>query len=280
LTEAGSPIRFGRETRRAVHPIFGRKQIVSEQLSVSENLIKGIQMKFITSLFAATGLVCGTLAFAQDASTPPSGLSLEKKAPATTEATPETTPEPKSSIWSSPEPVEKPTPPSTTVKKKKKDTPTATTASEKKAQAAPSASKTEAAPAAAKAGKKRSVESSLKDLENTWEASIPNHDAAAVEPLVASDFSGVSSKGKFTSKSSLLKELKNDKDTYTYAKNEKLNVHLYGSNVAVVTGSAREKGTAKDGTAFDRTYRFTDTWMDRDGQWQIVGSQVMLVPGK
>jgi ketosteroid isomerase-like protein len=247
--------------------------------------MKGIQMKFITSLFATTVLACGASAFAQDASTLPSRLSPEEKAPATTEATPgaspETTPAAKSSIWSSPEPVEKPTPPSTTVKKKKKkDTPTAATASEKKAQAVPSASKTEAAPAAAKAGKKMSVESSLKDLENTWEASIPNHDAAAVESLVASDFSGVSSKGKFTSKSSLLKELKNDKDTYTYAKNEKLNVHLYGSNVAVVTGSAREKGTAKDGTAFDRTYRFTDTWVDRDGQWQCVGSQVMLVPGK
>jgi ketosteroid isomerase-like protein len=275
LTEAGSPIRFGRETRRAVHPIFGRKQIVSEQLSVSDNLIKGIQMKFITSLFAATGLICGTPAFAQDASTPPSGLSLEDKAPTTTEATPE----PKSSIWSSPEPVEKPTPPSTSVKKKK-DTPTTATASEKKAQAVSSASKIEAAPAAANAGKKMSVESSLKDLENAWEASIPNHDAAAVQSLIASDFSGVSSKGKFTSKSSLLKELKNDKDTYTSAKNEKLNVHLYGPNVAVVTGSAREKGTAKDGTVFDRTYRFTDTWVDRNGQWQCVASQTALVPGK
>jgi ketosteroid isomerase-like protein len=279
LTEAGSPIRFGRETRRAVHPIFGRKQIVSEQLSVSDNLIRGIQMKFITSLFAATGLICGTPAFAQDASTHPSGLSLEEKAPTTTEATPETTPEPKSSIWSSPEPVEKPTPPSTSVKKKK-DTPTTATASEKKAPAASSAPKKEDAPAAAKPGKKTSVEGSLKDLENAWEASIPNHDAAAVQSLIASDFSGVSSKGKFTSKSSLLKELKNDKDTYTSAKNEKLNVHIYGSNVAVVTGSAREKGTAKDGTVFDRTYRFTDTWVDRNGQWQCVASQTALVPGK
>jgi ketosteroid isomerase-like protein len=242
--------------------------------------MKGIQMKFITSLFATTVLACGASAFAQDASTLPSRLPPGEKAPATAEAAPQTTPEPKSSIWSSPEPVEKPTSPSASVKKKKKDTPTAATASEKKEQAASSASKTEAAPAAAKAGKKMSVESSLKDLENTWEASIPNHDAAAVEPLVASDFSGVSSKGKFTSKSSLLKELKNDKDTYTYAKNEKLNVHLYGSNVAVITGSAREKGTAKDGTVFDRTYRFTDTWVDRNGQWQCVASQTALVPGK
>jgi len=117
-------------------------------------------------------------------------------------------------------------------------------------------------------------------MESKWEASIPNHDVAAVQSFVASDFSGVSSKGKFTNKSSLLAELKNDKDIYTSAKNEKLNVHVYGSNVAVATGTAREKGTTKDGIAFDRTYRFTDTWVERDGQWQCVASQAALVPGK
>jgi ketosteroid isomerase-like protein len=240
--------------------------------------MKGIQMKFITSLFATAVLACGTSVFAQDASTLPSRLSPEEKAPATTEATPDATPEAKPSLpaidWS--------TPP-TSVKKKdtpKKDTSTEPTVRDKKAPAASSAPKKEDAPAAAKPGKKTSVEGSLKDLENAWEASIPNHDAAAVQSLIASDFSGVSSKGKFTSKSSLLKELKNDKDTYTSAKNEKLNVHIYGSNVAVVTGSAREKGTAKDGTVFDRTYRFTDTWVDRNGQWQCVASQTALVPGK
>jgi ketosteroid isomerase-like protein len=56
-----------------------------------------------------------------------------------------------------------------------------------------------------------------------------------------------------------------------------LSVHTYGPNVAVVIGTSREKGTGKDGQAFDRTYRFTDSWMDRNGQWQCVASQVMLV---
>jgi ketosteroid isomerase-like protein len=241
--------------------------------------MKGIQMKFITSLFATTVLACGASAFAQDASTLPSRLSPEEKAPATTEAPPDAAPETTPAAKPSPPAIDWSTSTSPT-SVKKKDTSTKPTASEKKAPAASSASKKEAAPTTAKPGKKTSVVGSLKELENAWEASIPNHDAAAVESLVASDFSGVSSKGKFTSKSSLLKELKNDKDTYTSAKNEKLNVHIYGPNVAVITGSAREKGTAKDGTAFDRTYRFTDTWVDRDGQWQCVSSQVMLVPGK
>lgn len=234
-------------------------------------------MKFVTSLFAVTALVCSTSAFAQDASTPPSGLSLTPAtAEATPDAAPDTTPDEKSSLWASPSPVEKPTPAPVSVKKKDVPAP----AKEKKAPATSSSPKEDAAPTAATSEKRKSVTASLKDMEKQWEAAIPGHDATTVQSLIAPDFSGVSSKGKFSSKSSLLAELKKDSDTYTSAKNEKLNVRVCASNVAVVTGSAREKGTAKDGKSFDRTYLFTDTWVERDGQWQCVGSQVALVTEK
>jgi hypothetical protein len=99
------------------------------------------------------------------------------------------------------------------------------------------------------------------------------HDASFVQGFLASDFMGVY-KGKFTNRSGVISEFKADKDTYKSAKNEKLNVRTFGSNVAVVTGRAREKGMGKDGKAFDHTYLFTDTWMDRGGQWQCIASQV------
>jgi hypothetical protein len=74
------------------------------------------------------------------------------------------------------------------------------------------------------------------------EASIPNHDTAAVS-LWSHLTSPAFLQNKFTNKSAL-QELKIDKDTYTSA-DEKLNVHIYGPNVAVITGSAREKGRPK-----------------------------------
>jgi len=77
----------------------------------------------------------------------------------------------------------------------------------------------------------------------------------------------------------MLGEFKGDKDTYKSAKNEKLNVQMYGNNVAVVTGRARETGTGKDGKAFDRTFLFTDTWMMRGGKWQCISSQVARIKG-
>ena len=63
-------------------------------------------------------------------------------------------------------------------------------------------------------------------------------------------------------------------------KNDKLNVRIYSPNVAVVTGSAREIGTGKDGKAFDRSYKFTDTWVARGGKWQCVASHAMLTSKK
>src|ERR1022692_3177210 len=85
---------------------------------------------------------------------------------------------------------------------------------------------------------------------------------------------------KTTNWRAMLADMKADKDTYTSTKNEKLDVRMFGNGFAVVVGTAREKGSGKDGKAFDRAYRFTDTWVDRNGKWQCVASQASLVSGK
>src|SRR2546422_286405 len=68
-----------------------------------------------------------------------------------------------------------------------------------------------AAEAGTKPGKKMSVEATIKDNETRWEAAIASHDVAAIEAMVASDFMGVSAKGKFVNKSGLTSEQKADK---------------------------------------------------------------------
>jgi ketosteroid isomerase-like protein len=150
----------------------------------------------------------------------------------------------------------------------------------KKESATAATAKKEASPAAAKApAKKMTVEAALKDNENRWEASLAAHDISVAQSLVANDFTGVYWDGKVISKSGLIGEAKKDKDTYKSAVNEKLTVHSYGPTVAVVVGTAHEKGTGKDGKAFDRSYRFTDTWVERNGQWQCVAFQISKIKG-
>ena len=65
-------------------------------------------------------------------------------------------------------------------------------------------------------------------------------------------------------------------DTVTWAGNEGMKVHLYGTT-GVVTGILAEKGRGKSG-AFDKRYRFTDTWKFLDGRWQIIAAQDYLIP--
>lgn len=127
--------------------------------------------------------------------------------------------------------------------------------------------------------KKGSVEATLKDNENRWEASYAAHDSSVAQSLVANDFNGVYWDGRVMGKSAVISELKKDKDAYKSAVNEKLTVRSYGPDVAVVIGTTHEKGTTKDGKPFDRAFRFTDTWVQRGGQWQCVASHVMKIKG-
>src|SRR5437667_5891962 len=127
--------------------------------------------------------------------------------------------------------------------------------------------------------KNMSVEATLKDNENRWEASYAAHNTSVAESFLANDFAGVYWDGRVMNKSAVISEIRKDRDTYKSAVNEKLAVHTYGPGVAVVIGTAHEKGTTKDGKPFDRAFRFTDTWMQRGGQWQCVASHVMKIKG-
>lgn len=133
---------------------------------------------------------------------------------------------------------------------------------------------------AAKPANSTSVEAAVKGLEDRWEAAILKRDFKTLDAVVASDFAGVAHDGMRRDKSGLLAQTKKDPDKYTSATLSHMKVRAYGPNVAVAIGDAREKGTEKDGKAFDRSYRFTDTWVERNGEWQCVAEQVAQLSGK
>jgi hypothetical protein len=45
----------------------------------------------------------------------------------------------------------------------------------------------------------------------------------------------------------------------------------------IVTGWLVLRGRS-GGKPFDRRFRFTDTWLKRNGEWQIIAAQDYLVP--
>ncbi len=219
-------------------------------------------MKLITSLISILALSFGTLALAEEETTSP---APEQKPPATAEQTATPASKAAASTTTSEQPA--------TQKKEK----TAGSAQNQKRSASTKVSPV-GVTATASSGK-GSIEATLKDNENKWEASYAAHDSSVAQSFVANDFNGVYWDGRVMGKSGVISEIKKDKDTYKSAVNEKLTVRSYGPGVAVVVGTSHEKGTTKDGKPFDRAFRFTDTWVQRGGQWQCVASQVMKIKG-
>ena len=120
----------------------------------------------------------------------------------------------------------------------------------------------------------------IKQLESRWEASLLKHDTSEIERIVADDFIGTSSSGKQGDKATLIAEAKRDTNTYTSAASSDMSVRMFGPNVAVVTGIARETGKTKAGKTFTNSFRFTDTWVERNGEWQCVAAHAMALPKK
>ncbi|MGI9087860.1 MAG: nuclear transport factor 2 family protein [Chthoniobacterales bacterium] len=134
---------------------------------------------------------------------------------------------------------------------------------------------TSATPAAKKSvapAKKMGAEATLRDLETKWVGSVATHDPSVAQQLLADDYAGVSSRGQLMNKRALLAQIKRDSDVYASAKIKKMEVRVFG-NSAVVIGNSVENGKDSRGASFDRAYRWTDTWVLRNGGWQCVASQ-------
>lgn len=118
----------------------------------------------------------------------------------------------------------------------------------------------------------------IRALENRWQKAIMKHDTDVIDQLVADDFIAVAASGRLGSKSTLLSQVKSDRDTYTSATVRSMTVRAYGPHVAVVTGIAKESGTSANGQSFTNSRRFTDMWMQRRGKWQCVASHATQLP--
>src|SRR5713226_4852787 len=112
-------------------------------------------------------------------------------------------------------------------------------------------------------------------LENAWNQAEVKHDARALSLLLAETFEYTDSDGSFMNKSHWLAHVKNEVDQYEQLGNSGMKVHVYG-NAAVVTGEYREKMRVR-GKRVMRSGRFTDTWIQQNGEWKCVASQETLI---
>ena len=115
-------------------------------------------------------------------------------------------------------------------------------------------------------------------LEDQWAAGVVKRDSALFERMLARGFV-YSEDDRTMTRAAVLKDILTTTDTVREARNEGMEVHEYGPATAVVTGWLVLRGRGASGP-FDRHYRFTDTWVRRNGRWQIVAAHDYLKPAK
>ena len=125
---------------------------------------------------------------------------------------------------------------------------------------------------------KKSAPAGVRESENRWAEATSQHDVAAIQELIAGDYVGVTPSGRILNKAGLIAELRKDKNVYTSVTNPQMDVRAHGT-ATVVVGMTRQKGKNAAGKAFAYTYRWTDTWVERDGRWVCVASQSIRLPG-
>jgi hypothetical protein len=110
----------------------------------------------------------------------------------------------------------------------------------------------------------------MTDMERKWAEGVCA-DNGVVAELLAEDFQGTSTKGERFTKADELKDEKGPRSAHGCGLDE-AKVHFFGDNIAVIYG--REHAIGKDKTQPNAKVcqAWTDTWLKRNGKWQIVAS--------
>ncbi len=123
---------------------------------------------------------------------------------------------------------------------------------------------------AATSSKTTGGEDQIKKLEQDWADATLKNGAAAVDQFEADDIVSTDPAGRVTDKAQDKQDLSGDLKFDSMQLSD-VTVHHFGTT-AVATGTNTLKGSYK-GQDISGKYRFTDTWVKRNGKWQVVASQ-------
>ena len=120
------------------------------------------------------------------------------------------------------------------------------------------------------ANRKR-IERELARLENAWAQVDVTNDRAIFDQIIAPDFVSTSISGKVRNRDEWIRDW--EYEGVKAARNSDLTVRVYSDTMAVVTGTDITS-RIENGKEVVHEDRFTDTWIDRNGRWQVIAAQV------
>jgi ketosteroid isomerase-like protein len=111
----------------------------------------------------------------------------------------------------------------------------------------------------------------LVNLEAKWSKAVAAGDVAAVDAILAPDWTSQGSSGKVETKAKTLADMKSGVDKVASMHNHDVHARVFG-DIGVVQGSDDEKSSHM-GKDTSGTYTWTDVFQKRGGRWVAVASQ-------
>ncbi len=121
------------------------------------------------------------------------------------------------------------------------------------------------------ASKRTILEDQIKKQEQNWAQATIQAGPSAVDQYEADDIITTDPTGRVTDKTQDKLDLSSGDFKIQSEELSDFKVRIYG-NTAVAAGTNTLTGTYK-GRDISGKYRFTDTWVKRNGKWQVVASQ-------
>lgn len=129
--------------------------------------------------------------------------------------------------------------------------------------------------AAKSAAQSDSVEQTVLRLTQEWLDADEKHDRAALDKIIASDFSGIAPRGRTVYKRDIIPEAGTTEGRGLDITTQDVKVRVFG-DTAIVTG----RGVSKNPRPERGELNFTVIFVKRADRWQLVGAHLSPIPAE
>jgi ketosteroid isomerase-like protein len=119
----------------------------------------------------------------------------------------------------------------------------------------------------------KEAERYIRESESQWAESVASGDGSVVQRILADDFIGVDPKGGHYDKTKMIAETSDGAKYFASNHLNDVKIRFYGDTALAQGNESWERKSGERGR-----FVWTDTWLRRNGQWQIVAAEDLIAP--
>jgi ketosteroid isomerase-like protein len=118
----------------------------------------------------------------------------------------------------------------------------------------------------------KEAEHYIHQCESQWAESVASGDSRVVEQILADDFVGVDPGGKLYDKAKMIADTRHASTYFASNHLNEVKIRFYGDTAIAQGNESWQRRTGERGR-----FVWTDTWLRRNGRWQIVAAEDLQV---